>query len=78
MAVFIEGVGWTKLVAPYTGITKPMTRRVLLIEQDCIWTTFHVTEKTDVGEIEKDIIESRLGHFLEHDSKAGKQLKEEC
>lgn len=75
--VFIEGIGWNTYSAPYIGVTKPRTRRVLLIEQDCVWTTFHVTDKTDIGEIEKDIIEPRLGHFLEYDSIARKQLKEE-
>lgn len=35
---------WELLEAPYTGITHPGTRRVLLIEEDCIWTTFHPTD----------------------------------
>ena len=73
--VFIEGVGWQRIQAPFTGITKPMTRRVLLIEEDCIWTTFHATTKTDVAEIEKDIIETRIDHFLKYD--AAQQIKEE-
>jgi hypothetical protein len=30
--------------APHTGITKPGTRRVLVIHEDTIWTTFHVNE----------------------------------
>jgi hypothetical protein len=34
---------WQKLEAPYTGITEPGTRRVLYIEKDCIWSTFHVS-----------------------------------
>ena len=45
------------LVAPYMGITKPGTRRALYIHEDCIWSTFHATEKTTVAEIERDIIE---------------------
>jgi len=74
--VFIEGIGWNVYTAPFIGITKPKTRRVLFIEEDCIWTTFHVTDKTDVGEIEKDIIEPRLEHLLQFDSTSAKQLKE--
>jgi hypothetical protein len=35
---------WELLEAPYTGITQPGTRRVLYIEEDCIWTTFHPTD----------------------------------
>ncbi len=32
---------WQTIEAPYRGITMPGTRRVLLIEEDCVWTTFH-------------------------------------
>jgi hypothetical protein len=35
---------WELLEAPYTGITYPGTRRVLYIEEDCVWTTFHPTD----------------------------------
>ena len=75
--VFIEGIGWEKICAPFTGITKPMTRRVLLIEEDCIWTTFHATDKTDVAEIEKEIIEPRMQHFLDHDLQ-NKEIQEDA
>jgi hypothetical protein len=33
--------------APYTGITEPGTRRVFLVHEDMVLTTFHVTEITD-------------------------------
>lgn len=44
------------MVAPFHGETKPGTWRALLIIMDCIWTTMHVTDKTDLAEIEKDLI----------------------
>ena len=34
--------------APYTGITKAGTRRALHALTDVVWTTFHVTDETDV------------------------------
>lgn len=40
-AVSIDAQEWYEITAPYTGITKPGTRRVLYILEDCIWTTFH-------------------------------------
>lgn len=46
---------WVELVAPHFGITEPGTRRLLFITEDCVWTTFHVTDKTDVDEIVRDI-----------------------
>lgn len=41
VAVSIDGGEWDHIVAPYTGITNPGTRRVLYIMEDCIWTTYH-------------------------------------
>lgn len=32
---------WILYTAPYLGVTKPGTRRVLVIVEPCIWTTFH-------------------------------------
>ena len=45
------------LDAPYSGITKAGTRRALNVLEDAIWTTFHVTDKTDPVEIENEITE---------------------
>ena len=41
VAVSIDGDDWDEITAPYTGITKAGTRRVLYIIEDCIWTTYH-------------------------------------
>lgn len=48
---------WTAIIAPYHGITKAGTRRVLVITEDCVWTTYHVTQKTSVESVEAEIIE---------------------
>lgn len=42
--------------APYMGVTMPGTKRALYIHEDCIWTTFHATDLTDVEEIGKTIM----------------------
>lgn len=47
------------LRAPYLGITKPGTRRVLLIAEQCRWATFHPATEATVEEIEARIIEPR-------------------
>lgn len=44
------------IAAPYLGVTEPWTKRALHIHEDCIWTTFHPTDLTDVVEIEKAIM----------------------
>jgi hypothetical protein len=38
--VFLNGE-MQYIEAPYKGVTKPGTRRVIYILEDCIWTTFH-------------------------------------
>lgn len=58
-AVWTEETGVVQIKAPYIGITKPGTRRILFIHEDCIWTTFHPTTETDVAKIEAQIIEPR-------------------
>ena len=45
--------------APYTGITEPNTRRALHALTDVVWTTFHVTNETDVDKICKAILEPK-------------------
>lgn len=50
--------------APYQGVTKPGTKRLLYIHEDCIWTTFHSTLLTTVDDIYNDIIEKHENPLL--------------
>lgn len=56
VSVWIDGVGVKTFTAPHRGITKAGTRRILYVHEECEWSTFHVTEKKDLAEIEKDVI----------------------
>ena len=49
-----EGVLHIK--APFHDITKPGTKRVLYIHEDCVWATVHSTKETDLKKIEDEII----------------------
>jgi hypothetical protein len=40
--VVIAGGGFEIIEAGHAGITMPGTRRLLFIEEDCIWLTYHV------------------------------------
>mgnify|MGYP003644296395 FL=1 len=42
--------------APYSGITKPGTKRVLYMHEDTVFITVSVTDKTDLKEIEDEVI----------------------
>ena len=57
VSVWDQDWGVKHITAPYCGITKPGTRRVLLIHEDCVWTTFHVTTETDPEKIVEQVTE---------------------
>jgi hypothetical protein len=64
--------------APYWGITKPGTRRILFVQEDCIWTTFHVNpdDCKDVLEIENRIIEPHDNPLLSEEIKLKNNLNQ--
>lgn len=32
---------WQEITAPHNGITKVGNRRIIMVHEDCTWTTFH-------------------------------------
>lgn len=48
--------GEVRIKAPYAGITKAGTKRVLYIHERCVWITCHATKETDLKRIEAEII----------------------
>jgi hypothetical protein len=58
-AVLTEDGTVQQIKAPFIGITKAGTRRVLFVHEDCVWATFHPTDLTDPAAIEEQIIEKR-------------------
>lgn len=59
--------GWQTFRAPHIGVTKPGTRRVLYIHEDCIWTTSHLNpdNETDPQKIVERVTydHMQLGHM---------------
>lgn len=47
-----DGEKVVRLKAPYQGVTKPGTKRLLYIHEDTLWTTFHVTDKDNFEDID--------------------------
>lgn len=45
--------------APFIGVTKPNTRRMLYALEDTVWATCHVTQETDIEKIGEAILEQR-------------------
>ena len=61
--VWTDNGGCEPYEAPYCGITKPGTRRILFCETETIWTTFHVTNLTDPEEIENLVTMKHDDHY---------------
>lgn len=54
-----------EIEAPYTGISKPYSRRVAYVVEDCIWTTFHANPNNETeAQIEERIIEKHDNELL--------------
>jgi hypothetical protein len=51
--------------APYSGVTKAGTRRLLYTHEDTIWVTCHATTLTDVDEILKTIVTTSMNPYVE-------------
>jgi hypothetical protein len=73
--------GIQRIKAPYFGITKAGTKRILFTHKETIWYTVHVTNETDLKKIEEQIIaktfdeigleidkteDSNMVEFIEH------------
>lgn len=63
--VYLEGVGWREFCAPHIELTKPGTRRCFIVLEDTVWTTFHPTHLTDIGEIEEALYAEYENPLLE-------------
>lgn len=48
--------GLKKVKAPYTVVSSPGVKRLAYAHTDCVWTTIHGTEETDVEKIEETFI----------------------
>lgn len=57
VSVWTEDVGWQRFKAPYCGITKPGTRRVLINHEETVWITFQSTSLTNPEEIERELMD---------------------
>lgn len=54
-----------EIEAPYTIVSPPGTKRIAYAITDCVWTTVHGTDETDVGNIERQFIVKSESEWLE-------------
>ena len=48
--------GYKTYKGPYVFVSKPFTKRVVIAHEDTWWITSHGTEKTDLQEVEDELI----------------------
>ena len=48
--------GIEHLKAPYQGITKPGTKRVIYTHEKCVFITVHATDKVTVEDVEEEVV----------------------
>lgn len=58
--VSVTGAGRLDIEAPYMGETLPGMKRVIHALTDTVWTTFHVTDETDIDKIAEQILVQEL------------------
>jgi hypothetical protein len=56
-------VGWRIIRAPYHGMTKAGTKRILYIIEDCVWITVHASKTKDIQKIRRKIL-GRPGKYM--------------
>ncbi len=54
-----------RIVAPFFGVTKAGTKRVIFVNEEAIFVTVHATEATDVEAVEKEIIDYETDALVE-------------
>jgi len=56
MVSVISEMGFHTYTAPYVFVSDPYTKRVVITHMDTIWVTAHGSDKTDLQDIEDEII----------------------
>lgn len=65
MSVMTED-GIKRVKAPFTIVSPPGTKRIAYAHEDCVWTTIHGTEETDLDKIESHFIAQDDGEYIAH------------
>lgn len=68
-----DGEDMVTFEAPYKGVTKAGTKRILYVHEETIWTTFHVTDKKTFEEIDVDGVLT-CGEFEDFERLAHKEI----
>lgn len=54
-----------RIKAPHTFISEAGVQKAVFVHEDCRWQTVHITDSTDLDEIEKEVIAKTYGDLIE-------------
>jgi len=74
VSVLTEDNKVVRIKAPYSGVTRAGTQRVLYIHEETVWTTVHATKETNLEKIEDVVIAKSYAELPEHVKNGGKLL----
>lgn len=57
--------GFQRIQAPFTVVSPPGTKRLAYAHEECVWTTIHATEETDVEKIKAYFVAESNQEYLE-------------
>src|SRR5262245_16445882 len=57
--------GVKRIRAPFTVVSPPGTKRVAFTHEECVWTTIHGTDETDLEKIEERFIAQTEQEYLD-------------
>jgi quercetin dioxygenase-like cupin family protein len=77
MTVVTEN-GTVRVKAPFTIVSPPGTKRAAIAHEECVWTTIHGTDETDVEKIEKIFIAKDENDYLEFTKSLLHEEKTKC
>lgn len=63
MSVLTED-GIKRVCAPFTVVSPAGTKRIAYAHTDCVWTTFHQTDETDLEKIEAHFVAQDEAEYL--------------
>ena len=58
--------GIVRVKAPFAVVSPPGTKRIAYAHTDCVWTTIHGTEETNLDKIEQHFIAKDEDDYLAH------------
>jgi hypothetical protein len=69
ISVICPHSGYNTYTGPHCFVSEPFTKRIVIAHEDTLWITSHGTDKTDLDEVEAEIIAIDFGDAILEEAK---------